>query len=73
MQILNVFHSFKGELNKIGDLGVGELNCDTPGDFSVAAKTMEDVATLIDDIGLESLQEQLGVDFSFVLGGGVSP
>ena len=55
-------------MNKIGDLGVGDLNCETPGDFTIAAQTLEDVATLIDDIGLKSLQEQLGVDFSFFVG-----
>jgi len=58
-----------GELNKISDdLGVGDLSCETPGDFTIAANTLEDVATLIDDIGLKSLQEQLGVDLSFVVG-----
>jgi len=56
------------ELNKIDDLGVGDLDCNTPGDFTVAAKTLDDVATLIDDIGLVSLQQQLGVDFSFFVG-----
>jgi len=55
------------ELNKIGDLGVGELNCNKPGDFTVAADTMDEVATLIEEIGLDNLQQQLGVDFSFVL------
>ena len=52
-------------MNKIKDLGLGDLDCSRPGDLSLAAKTMEDVATLIDDIGLEDLQEQLGVDLSF--------
>ena len=50
------------------DLGVGDLNCNTPGDFTTAAKTLDDVAQLIDDIGLQSLQQQLGVDFSFFVG-----
>ena len=54
-------------MNKIGDLGVGELNCNRPGDFTVAADTMDEVATLIEEIGLDNLQQQLGVDFSFVL------
>ena len=35
------------------------------GDFSVAAKTMEELATLIDEVGIEGLQKQLGVDLSF--------
>ena len=58
---------FKNELNKIGDLGVGELNCNKPGDFTVAADTMDEVATLIEEVGLDNLQQQLGVDFSFIL------
>merc|ERR1719367_1890477 len=56
------------ELRKVDDLGVGDLNCNTPGDFTTAAKTLDDVAQLIDDIGLQSLQQQLGVDFSFIVG-----
>merc|ERR1712130_158359 len=55
------------ELNKIGDLGVGELNCNRPGDFTLAADTMDEVATLIEEVGLDNLQQQLGVDFSFIL------
>ena len=57
----------QNELNKIGDLGVGELNCNRPGDFTLAADTMDEVATLIEEVGLDNLQQQLGVDFSFIL------
>ena len=55
-------------MRKVDDLGVGDLNCNTPGDFTTAAKTLDDVAQLIEDIGLQSLQKQLGVDFSFFVG-----
>ena len=34
-------------MNNIGDLGLGDLDCSRPGDFSVAADTMKDVATFI--------------------------
>ena len=53
-------------MNKIGNLGLGDLDCSRPGDFSVAADTMEEVATLIDEVGLEQLQKQLGVDLSLL-------
>ena len=57
------------QLNKIDnfDLGLGELDCNRPGDVSVAAGTMEDLATIIDEVGIEQLQNQLGVDLSFLL------
>merc|ERR1711874_717471 len=54
------------ELNKIGSLDIGTLDCDRPGDFSVAAHTLEDLATIIEDVGVEALQEQLGINLSFV-------
>merc|ERR1712142_625168 len=36
------------QLNKIDDLGFGTTDCERPGDFSIAASTMEDLATIID-------------------------
>merc|ERR1712241_922910 len=54
------------QLNKIENLGLGETDCSRPGDFSVAASTMEDLATIIDEVGIEQLEQQLGVDLSFV-------
>jgi len=55
------------QINKIGDLGLGDFDCDRPGDFSVAANTMKDLATIIDETGIEELQNQLGIDLSFAL------
>jgi len=54
------------QLNKIDNLGLGEIDCTRPGDFSVAANTMEDLAAIIDEVGIDQLQKQLGVDLSFV-------
>merc|ERR1712045_1109876 len=54
------------QLNKIDNLGLGGMDCSRPGDFSVAANTMEDLATIIDEVGIEQLEQQLGVDLSFV-------
>ena len=54
------------QLNNIGNLGLGETDCSRPGDFSIAARTLRDLASIIDDVGIETLEEQLGVDLSFV-------
>ena len=56
----------KGELSKIKDLGPIEIECNSSGDFSKAARRLEELANLIEDIGLDKLQEQLGIDLSFL-------
>merc|ERR1712130_52520 len=50
------------ELNKIGD-----LECDKPGEFKVAAQTMDELAILIEEVGLDKIQQQFGIDFSFII------
>jgi len=55
------------QLNKIGNLGFGDNDCTRPGDFSYAASTMKDLAVIIDQVGIETLQQQLGIDLSFTL------
>merc|ERR1712066_35300 len=54
------------ELNKINNLDLGTLDCTRPGDFSVAAQTLEDLSVIIEDTGVEALQEQLGINLNFV-------
>ena len=56
----------KAQLNKIDNLDLGTLDCTRPGDFSVAAQTLEDLSVIIEDVGIESLQEQLGINLNFV-------
>ena len=55
----------QAELSKIDNLGLGDLDCNSPGDLTKAANTLEEVATLIDEIGLENLQQQLGINLPF--------
>jgi len=55
------------ELNKIEDIGLGDLQCDRPGEFKVAAQTMDELAILIEEIGLDKIQQQFGIDFSFII------
>jgi len=52
-------------LYKIGDLGLGTLDCNTPGSFKVAADTLDELAVLIEEVGIEELAEQLGIDLDF--------
>ena len=59
------FH-LKAQLNKIDNMDLGTLDCTRPGDFSVAAQTLEDLSVIIEDVGIESLQEQLGINLNFV-------
>merc|ERR1712241_418958 len=53
------------ELTKLDTLGLGESDCAQHGDVSAAAQTLEDLATLIDEVGIENLREQLGADIDF--------
>merc|ERR1712012_464251 len=55
------------ELNKIKDIGLGDLQCDKPGEFKIAAQTMDELAILIEEVGLDKIQEQFGLDFSFII------
>jgi len=47
-----------GSFNNVG------LDCVTK-DFNTAADTMDDIASLVQDIGLDNLKNQLGEDFDF--------
>lgn len=55
----------QAELNKIDNLGLGDLNCDNTDGLTKAANTLEEVVNLIDEIGLENLQKQLGIKLTF--------
>jgi len=47
---------------KLGNYDLGTLECNNSGSFKVAAQTLDDVAKLIEEVGLETLCTQLGVD-----------
>merc|ERR1712123_403626 len=40
---------------------VGNLNCNSPGDFEATARMLEDLAKLIEEVGIDKLKSQLGV------------
>ena len=53
-------------MSKIDREDLGTLDCSTPGDFTLAKATLKDLATIIDDVGIDSLQQQLGINLGFV-------
>ena len=53
----------QSKIDKLGDLDPEmSLYCDNPGSFKRVAETMEDIAGLMDDIGLENLCTQLDLE-----------
>lgn len=50
------------KMDKLGDLSLVSLDCASPGSTELVAKTMEDLAGLIEDIGMENLCRQLDLD-----------
>jgi len=49
-------------INKIGNLDLGTLECNKPGSFKVAAETLDDIAKLIEEVGIKALCNQLDMD-----------
>jgi len=40
---------------------IGNLNCNSPGDFEATARMLEDLTKLIEEVGIDKLKSQLGV------------
>ena len=47
------------------DLNTG-LDC-SAGDFKSAAATMDELANIIQDVGIDNLKKQLGIDLDFAV------
>ena len=52
----------QAQLEQMKDIDVGELDCSAK-DLSGAASAMEDLANIIQEVGIDTLRAQLGVDF----------
>jgi len=48
-------------ISKLGDLDLGTLECKNSGSFKVAAQALDDIANLIEEVGIEKLCQQLGL------------
>ena len=53
------YHIVQTKIDKLGAVDPVSLDCSTPGAFKIVAEDMEDLAGLMDDIGLENLCRQL--------------
>jgi len=51
-----------GKIDKLGDFEPVALHCGSPGVYKMVAKDMEDLAALMDDIGLDNLCTQLELE-----------
>ena len=54
--------STQAAINKSSLVDVGSLDCNRPGDTSLAAQTLDDIADLVAEVGIEQLAKQLGVE-----------
>jgi len=50
------------QLQQMKDIDVGDLDC-SASDLNGAASSMEDLANIIQEVGIETLKLQLGVEF----------
>merc|ERR1711936_1183141 len=57
-------HRVADQLEKLenSEVGLGQTDC-VNGDLTKAAEIMDELATLIEEVGLDALEKQLGVDF----------
>ena len=53
------------QIQNTKDLNMG-FDC-SAGDFKSAAATMDDLANIIQDVGIDNLKNQLGIDLDFAV------
>ena len=53
---------YQAKINKLGDLNIISLDCNTPGSSLLVADTLEDLAGIIEDVGIKNLCSQIGLD-----------
>jgi len=56
--------SVRANINRLEDAGIFTLNCNSPGSTQLVAESLDDLAELIDEVGIESLCSQLDLDCS---------
>ena len=62
--ILYNFAFIQATINKLGDLNLIDLDCNTPGSSKLVADTLDDLAGIIEDVGMDNLCKQLGLDLA---------
>ena len=65
-RIFQLFHFsnflIQANIKKLGDLDLITLDCNTPGSSELIADALDDLAGLIEEVGMESLCNQLDLD-----------
>ena len=52
---------FKAHINNLGYLDNVSLDCNRPGSSQLVANTLDDLAGIIEDVGITNLCKQLGI------------
>ena len=61
----NINKYFQAAIQKFPDSSVEGLNCNNPGDFETTARMLEDLVKLIEEVGIDKLKNQLGIQGLF--------
>ena len=56
-----VFFCVKARINNLGYLDNVSLDCNTPGSSQLVANTLDDLAGIIEDVGITNLCKQLDI------------
>ena len=57
-----IFYCFQIRINNLGYLDMAGVDCNTPGSSQLVANTLDELAGIIEDVGMANLCKQLGVD-----------
>ena len=55
----------QANIEKLGDLDFFSLDCNAAGSSQLVAKALDDLAGLIEEVGMENLCKQLDLDCDF--------
>lgn len=55
----------QGQIQTMKDLDFGYNSCTGKQDLASAADNMEDLANIIEDVGMDNLRKQLGLNLAF--------
>ena len=56
-----IFLFVKARINNLGYLDNVSLDCNTPGSSQLVANTLDDLAGIIEDVGITNLCQQLDI------------
>ena len=56
------FFIIQANIKKLGDLELITLDCNTPGSSKLIADALDDLAGLVEEVGMQNLCNQLNLD-----------